>query len=617
MRWKGIIVLAVLIGIIVALSFLLTDRWLEKSMEKAGTAIVGAKVEIDRLDFSLFGLHMRWDSLQVTNPKNTMKNILTTGRTDFDMQFGPLLKKKVIIDNIQMTNVTSGTDRTTDGKVEKKKKAKESKPNFITKTIDRMEADIAAAPAWQLDDFSSKVNVDSILQFLNITSPAKMDSLQKNIAGTYDYWDSTFSAVTWEKEINFLKSRATAINPDELQTLDGLQAAYKTLNLVNEKVDSLETFVTSTRKEFSEDINSTTSQVGQVDNWIKDDYKNALAQAKLPSINKENIAQFIFGGKVVNQATQILGTVNMVRGYADKFKSDKPKKEKPPRFKGQTIYFTKQQALPSFWIKNIDLSGHTTRGLEIGGQLKNLVSNQKVIGEPTTFDIKGKRGDGANMDFLGELNYLGESPLEKFTMNMHAIPLNNVKLSDSPILPQKMNKGAGDVTAALEVGGSSLNGDLSFVAKQIDFNFGEQPSEKPLDKTVRKILQSASKIDLEVSLKSDEDNTRLGLDSNLDELFAKELQNIVGEEIQAARDKIEARVEEKVTKVKEDFDAYVSNQTDKLEAEMKKYEDMLNEQKALIEQKKKELESRIEEEKEKAKQGVEDEAKKRIKGLFE
>ncbi len=616
MRWKGIIFLVVLIGIVVALSFLLTDRWLEKQLEKTGTAIVGARVEIDRLDFSLFGLHMRWDSLQVTNPKNTMKNILTTGQTEFDMQFGPLLKKKVIIDNIQMINVTSGTDRTTDGKVEKKKKVKEAKPNFISKTVDRLEADVAAAPAWQLDDFSKKVNIDSILQFLNITSPGKIDSLQNNLSTTYEKWDSTFTAVTWEKDFNFLKSRATSIKPDELQTLDGLQSAYKTLDQINDKVDSLETFVTSARKDFSNDISATAGQIGQVDDWIKKDYENALAQAKLPSINKENIAQFIFGGKVVGQATQILGTVNMVRGYAEKFKSDKPKKEKPPRFKGQTIYFTKQQALPNFWIKTINLSGHTTRGLVIGGQLENLVSDQKIIGQPTTFDIKGQRGDGANLDFLGEFNYLGESPMEKFSMAMNALPLSNVKLSDSPMLPQKLNKGLGDVKASLNVGHNSLSGDLTFVAQKIDFDFGEQPSEKMFDKTVRKILQSASTIDLEVSLKSDEDHTKLGLDSNLDELFAKELQNIVGEEIQAARDKIEATVEEKVTKVKSDFDAYVTKQTDALEAEMKKYEDLLNEQKELVNSKKKELEARIEEEKEKATKSVEDEAKKRLKGLI-
>ncbi|MBN1482914.1 TIGR03545 family protein [candidate division KSB1 bacterium] len=617
MRWKGLIFLAVLIGIVVALGLLLTDKWLEKRLESVGTAIVGAKVEIDRLDFSIFGLHMRWDSLQVTNPKNTMKNMLTTGRTNFDLEFAPLLKKKVIIDNIEMTNVTSGTERTTDGKVEKKVRKKERKPNFITKTIDRLEADVAAAPAWQLDDLSKKVNVDSILKFLNITSPQKIDSLQKNLAITYNYWDSTFAVVDWENDLTYFKSRVTAINPGQLQTLDGLQSAYTTLNQIDDKVDSLETFVTDARSKLTTDLNETKTRIGQVDDWIKNDYKNALAQAKLPTINKENIAQFIFGAKVVAQATQILGTVNTVRDYAEKFKSDKPKKEKPPRLKGQTIYFTRQQSLPNFWIKNINLSGHTTRGLQIGGELKHLVSNQTLIGEPTTFDIKGERGDGANLNFYGEFNYLGESPVEKFALNMGAMPLNNVKLSDSPLLPNKIEKGLGDLKASLHVGGESLNSEVSFVANKLNFDFGENPSEKLVDKTVRKILSSASTVDLDVSLKSSDERTVLGLDSNLDELFARELQKIVGEELQAARDKIEAEVQKQVTKYKNEFDTYVARQTESLEAQMKKYEDLLNEQKALIETKKKELEARIEEEKQKAQKGIEEEAKKRLKGLFE
>ncbi|MBN1560415.1 TIGR03545 family protein [candidate division KSB1 bacterium] len=616
MRWKGIILLAVIIGIVVVLSLLLTDIWLERQFESLGSAIVGAKVEIDDLDFSLFGLHMRWDSLQVTNPKNTMKNIITSGRTDFDLDLLPLLKKKFIVENIQMTNVTSGTDRSTDGKIDKKVKKEEAKPNILTKTIDRLQADIADAPAWQLDDFTKKVNVDSILKFLHITSPAKLDSLQNDLKTTYNQWDSTFAAVGWEQDFRYLESRVTAIKPAELRTLDGLQSAYTTLNQINDKVDSLEAFVTETRQGLASDLGATTAKVGMVDDWIKSDFQNALEQAKLPAINKENIARFIFGDKVISQATQILGMVNTVRSYSEKFKSDKPKKEKPPRFKGQTIYFTRQRSLPTLWIKNIELSGHTTRGLQIGGQLKHIVSNQKLINEPTNLDIHGQRSDGANISFLGEFNYL-ESPMENFALTLGKMPLDNLKLSSSPLLPNAIEKGTGDLEIKLDIGSESLAGGLEFIAGNINFDFGETPSEKPLDKTVRKILSSKSTLDLNVSLKSDNDNTVLGLDSNLDDLFANELKKIIGEEIQQARAKIEAEVDKQVTRRKKEFHTFVTAKTAALEAEMTKYENMLNEQKAQVEEKKKELEARIEEEKQKAKDSIQDEAKKRLKGLFD
>ena len=94
---------------------------LENKLENIGTSIVGAKVEIDGFDFSFSGLHIRWNRLQVTNPKNTWKNSVETGTCEFNMEFWPLLSKKIIIENIQLSDFKTNTDRENDGKIEKKK----------------------------------------------------------------------------------------------------------------------------------------------------------------------------------------------------------------------------------------------------------------------------------------------------------------------------------------------------------------------------------------------------------------------------------------------------------------------------------------------------------------
>ena len=337
MRKKGIIILAVLIGVVIALPFIITDTWLENRLEAAGSALIGSRVDIDNLDFSLLGLHVRWDSLQATNAKNTMKNIITTGRTEFDMQLVPLFSKKIIIDNIAMTHVTSGTDRTTDGKIEKKKKPKSRSTNIFTKTMDRLEKNISSAPVWNLDSFSS-MNLDSLLQTLQIHSPQKIDSLQNELTKTYAMWDSAFVKVSWKDDFRLLDSRLSAIKPDEIKTLEGLETAYQTLEKVKTRVDSLGSFVHKTRTQLSGDLADAAAQAVLVDDWIEADYKNALAQAKLPSIDKAGIARTLFGGKVTRQAVQVLSVLSETRRYSAKFASDKPKKEKPPRMKGQSIY---------------------------------------------------------------------------------------------------------------------------------------------------------------------------------------------------------------------------------------------------------------------------------------
>ena len=117
MRWKGIIFLVAIIFLAFLLSWIFSNKIVENELENLGTTIVGARVEIDDLDFSLSDLYIRWSKLQVTDPDNTMKNLLETGQTDFDLELIPLFSGKVIIENIQISDVQSGTDRETDGAI--------------------------------------------------------------------------------------------------------------------------------------------------------------------------------------------------------------------------------------------------------------------------------------------------------------------------------------------------------------------------------------------------------------------------------------------------------------------------------------------------------------------
>lgn len=614
MRKKGIAILAVFIGILIALALIFTDRWLEKRLEAAGSSLLGARVEIDNLDFSILGLHVRWDSLQATNPNNTMKNILTTGRTEFNMQLVPLLSKKVIIDNIAVTHVTSGSDRTTDGKIEKKKKTKSSSPNILTKTRDRLEKNIISTPAWNVDRFSS-MNLDSLLQTLRIHSPQKIDSLQGELTKTYAMWDSAFAEVTWKDDFSFLDSRLKAIKPEEIKTLEGLQTAYQTLEKVKTRVDSLGSFVTKTRTHLNSDLSDAATQAARVDNWIQQDYENARAQAKLPNIDKAGIARMLFGDKVTRQVVQALGIFSEARRYSSKFASDKPKKEKPPRMRGQTIYFPGQQRLPNLWIKNVKLSGMTQTGLTLDGQIQNIVSNQKMIGAATTAAINLRRADAASAHVSGELNYLGRTPQESILVKMSNAPLGHIKFS-SDALAAEMTSARGNLEARLFASEDSVRGVLDFSAHEMNFDFTEAANNL-LQHSVQKIVQNTKELDVSATLNSMNDKTRLDLSSNLDDLFSKEIKALVGAEVEKIRSAVDARVESQVSGAKQKFETYVAQEVSLLETEMGTYEKLLSNQNKLLKSKKKRMDERIAQEKKKAQKNVEDEAKKKLKGLFE
>lgn len=615
MRWKGLIFIAAILGIVFVLSLIFTDAWLERRLENAGSSIVGAKVEIDHLDFSLIGVHLRWDSLQVTDPKDTWKNLLTTGRTEFNMEFLPLLSKKYILENFEISHVGSGSERTTDGKIEKRKK-KPSRPGFFEKTMQKLENNVSRAPAWNPGQYKSKVNVDSLIALLDLQSPKKIDSLKKDLQKKYAHWDSVFTKVAFDKDFRALETRIKSMNPAEIKTPEGLQAALNTVNKAKIKVDSLQKAVSETKANFTADLVNFQKSLKRADDWIEQDYTNALDKAKLPDLNKQNIGKFIFGSKIVYQLNRILGITATVRKYAGKFQSDKPKKEKPPRLQGQNIHFVQKNAKPEFWARKIHLSGMTQKGLSFAGEIDNLVSSQRLIGKTTTIAIKGSRSDGSALNVNGEFNYLDEVPREVFSLEMKKIPLNNVKLTDSSLLPNKVRSGVGSVNAKLGITGEQLHSKIKFSAGNIKFaamaNEGELSA---LERNIQKVIRSASIIGFNADIKKENNNLAFSVQSNLDDLFAQQLESALSTEVEKARQKVQANVNKRVEKYRDDLQSFVGERQAKLEGLMKNYEKMAADKVRLVDGKKQELKARIEQEKKKSTNKLKDKVKKRFKGF--
>lgn len=612
-RWKGIIVLAVLAVIFFVLSWLLTDTWLEARLESLGTSINGAKVEIDNLDFSLVSVHMKWDRLQVTDPKNTMKNLIETGRTDFDLEFWPLLSEKVIIDNIQVSDIRTYTDRETDGAIPKEAKKKKSEPGFIGRTANKLSERVKETSAQRISGVKQKVNVDSIMQILNLQSVERIDSLQKSLKEKYENWDQRLGKLEIEKKAKEVERKIKSIEPEKIKKIDKLQKTLNTANEVKETVETLSEEFKSIKKDFLSDLDQARGSLDQVDNWIEADYRRARSLARLPDISAQNIGAMIFGDQIIGRFNKYLGYVGKAREYAAKVISDKPEKKDPPRLKGQDIYFFNKNARPDFWIKKINLSGETADQLRLEGLAQNIVSDQRFIGKTTEIKIQGSKESGAKAAFNATLNYLETEPAENFELNYAGFSLANTSISKSKLLPKKVKKGTGTVIAALNLHGKEINSEIKFIAANLTFDFSalEQKSSQ-LERMIASTIKGIDKIDVLAKVSGEQDNLDLSIKSNLDDLLMKSLRETVSKEIDKAKQQIQARIDKEVGKYRDQLNALVQGKEKELKAEMKKIEDLVKEQEQKIEDKKKEIEAQIEKEKKK----LGKDAARKLKDLF-
>ena len=583
-------------------------------MEKTASGLNGAKVEIDNLDFSFIGPRLSWDRLQITDPQKTMKNMVESGFCEFEMEFFPLLSKKVIIENIQLSGLRTNTDRESDGAIDKEDRIIISQPNYVKETVNQLKKKVQETPVLQLAGQIKSANVDSILAILNITSIKKIDSLQKNLAAKYETWQKELTNLGYEKELEEIEQKVKSFDVKKLKGIEDYRSALNNVDKINSTISSVSKDFSNKKNNLQSDLSGLKSGITVVDDWVAADYKKALSMAKLPEINTKNMGQMIFGEMITGQFSQYLGYVGEARAYANKLKSDEPEKQSPPRLKGQDIYFYNQYARPDFWIKNIDLSGQTENHINLSGVVKNVVSDQRQIGFPTEIEVKGAGERGAKVEITGLLNYLEEVPKENFNVNYAGFSLANTKITKSKFLPGEIKKGLGKVESAVNLVGSNIEGKVKFTGANLAFDLSNLPKPKTkLDEIIHSVVKSIDMLDVVMKVNGKGNDLSFRINSNLDDLFVKKISSILSGEVNVAKEKLKSKIDAEVNKYKSQLNSVVAEKEKMIQSEIKKYEDKINEQKEAINKKKKEIEDKIKKEQGKQVDKVKDKVKDILK----
>ncbi|MAO65564.1 MAG: TIGR03545 family protein [Balneola sp.] len=610
MRIWGIIVVLILAGISFAATYFITDEWVEEQIEYQASVINEAKVEVDGLVFDLMNLHLRWDRLQVTNPNSTMENTFETGETEFQVEFWPLvLASKVIVNNMQVTGFELATERETDGAFEVPEEETDAEPGFLYGVVNQVSSQAQQNAEVRFTDARDDLNVDSLMAKVNIQSPQKIDSLRKGVEKTYSKWDSTFKNTNVRKEIAQVETTVNAIKPKEIKQPKQLVEAIENVQKLRKQVDSLKTRAETIKQEFEQDYGTTREDLSQVDDWIRADYQRALSVAKLPDLDVQNIGKALFGSNLLGDYAAYLEYVAIAREYGSRLVGAEDSTEEIPRYEGIDYHFTDKYDLPGFWFKNIELSGRTKSDVEISGMVTGISSSQKKTGEPVKFEVGGRDENEVRLSLNGEFNYLEEEPRESFTLAYEGFTLSKARFSGSDLLPYELSSGKGDVSVNLSIIDKRIDSRIDYLARDISFDFASagQPKNR-LERLVRDAIGSTDRIDVSALVDNVDGPLRVRVRSNVDDLFMNALRQTVSQELENARRKIEAEVQQRVEGRKEQLAEFKRKKEEEIQQRYEELQSQIEEKVQLVEDKKKELEER----KKELESSLKDEIKDRI-----
>jgi uncharacterized protein (TIGR03545 family) len=597
-RWKGIIFLAVLTAIILVIGILFSDTWLENKFEDSGTLLNGARVDIDDLEFSLTEMFVRWSRIQITDPKNTMANRIETGRCEFDLEFLPLLSKKIIIESFTITDIQTNTERLEDGAIEEDEKL--TVPSFIQETTDYLKNEVSSVANPRFSSLKKNANVDSVMKILDLQSTTKILNLQNDIETKYTSWEKTFSDLKIEDDLKKVEAQVKSIDVNTIKTTEEYYAAVKKVDKIYKTIKSTSKNLTGLEKNLSADLLNIKDRALQVDDWINDDYSRALSLAKIPEINAENISKMIFGERMVNQITTYLDYITTARKYSSGSDSDKPEKESPPRLMGQDIYFYNKNARPDFWIQKLNLTGQTSDNISLSGLVNNIVSDQRQIGKTTEINLEGKNDRDVKFALNGILDYLSETPGENIALHYSGFSLADYQISKSKLLPNKVESGKGNLRTKVTLKGDQINGEISFVGEKLKFSMaGSKEELNDIEEIIQSVIKSISSVDVSAKLSGTSNNLKFAIKSNLDKLLMDKIGSIVNERFEKAKKEITQRVDAEIGKYRTELDNLMKDKDRQLQKEMDKYKQMLESEKNRANVKKKEIEDIYEKEKSK------------------
>lgn len=543
-RWKAVVPLALFLVLVVVGWMLFADRLARLTVERGGTAILGARVDVRSLHISFLRGNVTIRGLVAASPFDSLKNLLEARELVADLDLLPLLEKKVVIDRLAATGLRFGTTRTRSGFVS-------SGGSGATGRIMTAVQDWAAQPGLQVPLLrlaTGALSIDSL-------DPRRLQTVQaaESLAARADS-----SGRAWVAAVDSLDVRATAESAGAFaRRLQGARAtdlrliadARRTLERVRQTRDRLSALERGVR------AGETTLDQGlaALADARRRDYAFARSLVRLPPIDAASVGWVLFGPAAIARFQQALYYARLARAYMPPGLLPRATPS-PSRRAGTTVRFPRERALPGFLLRNAEVSlllGADSAPRTYAGQLHGLTTAPALYGRPTTFDVRAPA-----LTVEGQLDHVRPPPRDVVGATLRGVALPALRL---PGLPITVDPGRGDVSLGFSLKGDSIRGLWQVRAAAAAWRRERAQGEGagaggPAADLLWRVVSEIRALELTAELGGTVGHPTLHVRSNLDRAVAERLRAVVGDQVAQAEARVRAQVDrfvdERVTPVR-------------------------------------------------------------------
>ena len=343
-RWSFLLTTIIIIALIAILNILFFDKILKKVIISAGQTAVGAKVEIDYLKTSFKNCSVTINGFRAADNNNYFKNLVDIEKIRFDVRFAPLLRKKVVIDEMSLDGLRWQTDRKTSGELPKMfKTAKE-------KTVTEFNNLPSVEMFNKIQDQIKNFDVNKLIEDSGLSSIKEVEKVSADLQDKYKSYQDKINNFNYEEKINRAKTLADDLSKSKCGSLADIANTAKKVNelkTLKKEFDDILAELNNAKK----DVSATIDVTKQIKNTITNDVNMICEKISIPTLNTKNISQMLFGTKWVNRVEKVLYYISIIKQYIPEGSDEEEVKEVKQRALGRDIIFREKQVLKLMQIR--------------------------------------------------------------------------------------------------------------------------------------------------------------------------------------------------------------------------------------------------------------------------
>lgn len=584
-RWQGIVPVVLVAALLVLGWTLLADRIVRGTLTEAGTKALGAQLDIDAVTIRTVGTSIEMRGIALADPFDSTRNLFEVGRFVVALAAEPLLEKKLVVRQLQIADVRTGTARATPAR-------RVSGGGFAPRAL----AEVGKFAGQFRVPLLSLTPIDTLKAIA--LDPAQLRSVQAALAlgqradSARASLDQAFNGLRLQETLDSSAAVITRLQGTNVRTLgvQGARTAVADLRRALARVDSARGRIDRLATDSRRAVGSLQEGVADLDRVRRDDYAFARGLLQLPSFDAPDIGAALFGKVTIDRFQQAMYWATLARQYAPP--GLLPREKSGPervRASGSTIRFVTPASYPQFLIERADVNVTTsgTQPATYALALRDLTSEPAIVGRPTVFALR-RASSGGSVDSLrvtGSMDHVRERPREVVNILAAGVALPRLTV---PSLPLAMDPGRGASELRFAVDGNEINGRWSVRSANLSW-VRDSTRGRPLntiETLVTRVLTGIGELEMVAEISGSLDAPRLSVRSNLDRQIADRLRTVAGEEIAAAQQKVRAQVDRLV----EEKSAPVKARINELRSEGER---MITEGKAKLDEEKRKLEERI------------------------